>query len=154
PPARARGVVAKVDAGDASVALGRLEQAAEHAEGGGLAGAVWPEQAEDFAGVHFERDVRGGTEVAEALGETARADDRRGARGDARPAAGELGAAARTAARRVEERALEARRRRHGPRARARVRRQPRPSRRVLGDEPQRVALDDAVDHLRLIERL
>src|SRR5690606_40574830 len=46
-----------------------FQQAAQHLEGGGLAGAVRAEQAEDFALLHLEADVVGGGELAEALGE-------------------------------------------------------------------------------------
>ena len=49
-------------------------QAAKHAEGGGLARAVGPQQAEDLAGAHREADVVGRREAAEALGQLLRHD--------------------------------------------------------------------------------
>ena len=49
PVARVRRGAAQVEAGDAALAAGRLEQAAQHFEGGGLARAVRAEQAEDLA---------------------------------------------------------------------------------------------------------
>ena len=48
-------------------AAARRKQAAQHAEGGGLAGAVGPEQAEDLAAAHLEVDVVDGGEGAEFL---------------------------------------------------------------------------------------
>ncbi len=48
-------------------ARGRLEQAAEHANGGGLARAVRSEKAEDFALSDFEIDPVDGHKIAEPL---------------------------------------------------------------------------------------
>src|SRR5581483_10176615 len=48
---------AEVDAGDAESAAGCRQEAAKHAEGRRLAGAVRPEQAEDLAARHLEADV-------------------------------------------------------------------------------------------------
>ena len=44
------GLRGDIEAGHAGRAAGRLEHGAEDAHGRGLAGAVGPEQAEDFAG--------------------------------------------------------------------------------------------------------
>ena len=52
----------EVDAGDAQRSAGRGEQAAEHAEGGRLAGAVRPEETEDLAAGDVEADVVDGGE--------------------------------------------------------------------------------------------
>ena len=43
------GLRGDVEAADGSAAGGRLQQAAEHADGGGFARAVGAEEAEDFA---------------------------------------------------------------------------------------------------------
>ncbi len=48
------------DARDARLAGGRGEDAGEHLDGGGLAGAVRAEQREQFAGRHLEGDVADG----------------------------------------------------------------------------------------------
>jgi hypothetical protein len=46
-----------VDAGDQGAARGRLDPGGEHADGGGLAGAVGSQQAEHLAGADAERDA-------------------------------------------------------------------------------------------------
>ena len=51
------------------LALGRVAQRGEDADGGGLAGAVVAEQAEHGAGRHVEVEVAEGPEVVEALAE-------------------------------------------------------------------------------------
>ena len=56
-----------VAAADAGGALGRLEDAAEHADDGGFAGAVRAEETEDRAALDGEADVIDGGEVAEAF---------------------------------------------------------------------------------------
>ena len=66
PRARRGGCVQQVQAGDLGAAAGGRQQAAQHAEGGGLAGAVRPQQAEDFAALHGEADVVDRDESAEA----------------------------------------------------------------------------------------
>ena len=45
------------------------QDAAEHADGGGLAGPVRPEKAEDLAPAHLETDVVDGDEAAETAGQ-------------------------------------------------------------------------------------
>src|SRR5204862_742301 len=55
-------------------ARGGPQQSAQHADGGGLAGTVAAEEAEDLAGAHVERHVIDGHEVAEALREIADLD--------------------------------------------------------------------------------
>ena len=44
-------------AADAGAAARRLQQGAEHTDGGGLAGAIWAEQAEDLTGADAEADT-------------------------------------------------------------------------------------------------
>ena len=56
------------------LACGRRQQAAQHADGGGLAGAVGPEEAVDVRARHVEVDVVDRDQGAEALGQAARAD--------------------------------------------------------------------------------
>ena len=63
-PGRGRGG-AQVEPGHGAVAAGDGQQAAEHAEGGGLAGAVGAEQAEDLAAPHPEAHPVHGREAAE-----------------------------------------------------------------------------------------
>src|SRR3546814_5100064 len=63
------GRVAQVQPDHMGLAPGRLEQAAQHLEGGGFAGAIGTEQAEDLALAYLEAHAVGGGEVAEALGE-------------------------------------------------------------------------------------
>ena len=67
----ASGSRADVDAADRGGARRRPQQAAEHADGGGLAGAVAAEEAEDLAGAHVERHVVDGDEGAEPAREAA-----------------------------------------------------------------------------------
>ena len=50
------------------------QQAAHHADGRGLAGAVGAQEAEDLALLDVERDAVDGREVAEALGEAVELD--------------------------------------------------------------------------------
>ena len=52
---------------DADAAAGAGAQALEDFDGGGFAGAVGAEQAEDFAGAHFEIDAFDGLERAVGL---------------------------------------------------------------------------------------
>ena len=56
-------------AGDGDAATVGLEQAADHRDGGGLAGAVWAEQAVDLARAHGEAHIGDGLDGAEGLGE-------------------------------------------------------------------------------------
>jgi hypothetical protein len=58
-----------------------LAQALDHLEGGGLAGAVGAEDAEDLAGADVEVDAGDGGEAFVAFDEAADLDDRGGARG-------------------------------------------------------------------------
>ena len=58
-------------------AVGRREQADQHADRRALAGAVGAEEREDRARRDLEAEIVDGREVAEALGEPGRADDRR-----------------------------------------------------------------------------
>ena len=58
-----------VEAGDHGATRSWSQQAAEHANGRGLSGAVRSEEAEDFALVRLQVDVVHGHEVAEALDE-------------------------------------------------------------------------------------
>jgi hypothetical protein len=70
-PARGERVGLHVVAADARGALGRHEEARDHAHRGGLAGAVGPEEAEHLAGLDLEADAVHGRErsVAFAQGE-------------------------------------------------------------------------------------
>src|SRR6266508_4660142 len=61
-------------AGQLDVPGGRLEEAAEHLDGRGLAGAVGAEETIDLTVAHLEIDARDGREAAEDLAEAARAD--------------------------------------------------------------------------------
>ena len=71
--AHARSAVAHhVEAQHRGLARVGLEDGREDAHGGGLAGAVGPEQAEHGAGGHREVDAVEGDDVAEALHESAR----------------------------------------------------------------------------------
>jgi hypothetical protein len=65
----------QVDAGHAQLAAAGGQQAAEHAEGGGLARAVGAEQAEDLAAPHREAGAGHGGEIAEAAHEVFHFDD-------------------------------------------------------------------------------
>ena len=69
-----------VEAGDGGAAAGRLDQRAEHRDGGRLAGPVWAQEAEDLAGRDLEVDPAHGLDLAVALGEAAHGDGRRGGR--------------------------------------------------------------------------
>ena len=60
-------VAAYVEAGDLRAAGGRLEQAAQHADGGGFARAIGPEEAEDFAFGDGEIEMVDGDKIAERL---------------------------------------------------------------------------------------
>ena len=66
--AHRRGVALHVVAGDDGVAIGRHHHGREDAEEGRLAAAVGTEQAEDFALLHFEADVRKRDAVAVTVG--------------------------------------------------------------------------------------
>src|SRR5690606_3060890 len=59
------------------LALAGREQAAEHADGGGLAGTVRAEEAVDLRTRHIEIDAIDGNEMAEASRQSAGADHRR-----------------------------------------------------------------------------
>ena len=106
----------QVDAGHAQRAAGGRQQAAEHAKGRRLAGAVGAEQAEDLAALHLEADVIDRGEVAELAHQVAapRPTDRprpwpaRGSTGRAGAAAVAVGA--RAASQQHHEPVLEARR--------------------------------------------
>src|SRR5882672_10587176 len=63
-----------------------VEDPAQHADGGRLAGAVRPQHSEDLAVVDAERDVLDGDELAEAAGELLGDDDRVGSGGGFRGA--------------------------------------------------------------------
>ena len=58
------------------MAAGGGQQPAQHAEGGGLAGAVRPQQAKDLAARHLERGAGHGGEIAEAAHQVAHHDHR------------------------------------------------------------------------------
>ena len=66
-PPHGAGVGHHVDAGHGRRALGGRRQGGQDADGGGLAGAVVAEQAEDGAGGHVEVEVAQRPEVAVAL---------------------------------------------------------------------------------------
>ena len=70
-PLHALGVPRDVGAEHEARARGGGEQAAQHADRGGLAGAVRAEEAEDLAFVHAERDPVHGLEGPEVLAELA-----------------------------------------------------------------------------------
>ena len=70
-------------AGHDDLAAVAPEQAADHRDGGGLAGAVGPEQAVGLAGGDLEADAVDGGPLAVALAEVATDEDRR-SRGDGR----------------------------------------------------------------------
>jgi len=63
------GVLGQVGAQYADLAAGGCEQAGEHLDGGGLAGAVGAEEAEELARVDGEVDVIDGGEIPEAARE-------------------------------------------------------------------------------------
>src|SRR5438874_2348498 len=66
-----------VDAVHFDRARGRLEEPDQHPDRGALPRPVGPDEGEDRSGRHLDREIVDGREVAEALGEAARADDRR-----------------------------------------------------------------------------
>ncbi len=66
-----------VEAGHRGGSFGRLEHGGEHLDRGGLAGAVWSQQAEDRSVGHVQGDVIGGNQVAEGAGEPERLDSER-----------------------------------------------------------------------------
>ena len=68
------GMGGEVEAEDLDVAGGGREQAGEHFDGGGFAGAVGAEEAEELARGDGEGDVIDGGEGAEAAGEVADGD--------------------------------------------------------------------------------
>ena len=70
------GVGDGVEAEDLDGAGGGSEQAGEHLDGGGFAGAVGAEEAEELAGSDGEVDVLNGGEFAEAAGEAGGDDGR------------------------------------------------------------------------------
>src|SRR5262249_4605436 len=72
-----RGAADDVDGVPRGLARGRLEEPDQHADGGAFAGAVAAEKGEDRARLHGDGEVVDRREVAEALGEAARLDDRR-----------------------------------------------------------------------------
>ena len=51
-----------------------LQESAEHAEKGRLAGAVWPKKRKSIAGVQCKRHVMNGAAIAEASAEVLRCD--------------------------------------------------------------------------------
>ena len=75
------GVAHDVEARHAALAGSRCEQAAEHADGGGLARAVGSEKTEDLAAPHAEAHAGDGLECAETLHEVADLDNRLGGGG-------------------------------------------------------------------------
>ena len=56
-------------------ALVGREQAAQHADGGGLAGAVGPEEAVDRAALHLHRQIAHHRAAVELLGQAMHVDD-------------------------------------------------------------------------------
>ena len=74
PPLDAFGIARDVDAADDAPSRGRRQQAAQHADGRGLAGAVAAEEAEDLAAPHVEADAIDGDELAEAARQIAHLD--------------------------------------------------------------------------------
>ena len=58
-----------IQAGDATLSFAGFEQPAQHANDGGLAGAVGAEKSENGAFLDFEGDVINGGEVAEPFGQ-------------------------------------------------------------------------------------
>ncbi len=73
--------IARVLSQNAEGALGGVEEAEQHLDGGAFAGAVWAEEAEDFAPPHFEGDLlhcgdfRATPEIAEVLCQAVGLDD-------------------------------------------------------------------------------
>ena len=70
-----------VDAEDLGLAAVDLQQGRQHAEHGGLAGAVGAEHAEDLAAAYLQVDAVDGAVVAEGLDQAVRGDRERGAGG-------------------------------------------------------------------------
>ena len=70
----ALGVAGEVDAEHGAPALARLEDAAQHAEGGGLPRPVGPEEAVELTGADLEIQVVDGDALAESAGEVPRLD--------------------------------------------------------------------------------
>jgi hypothetical protein len=64
PAADLRGLRLDVEAGDAGAPAGRPQERHEHADGGGLAGAVGTEEAVDLAGRDLEIDAVDGLQAA------------------------------------------------------------------------------------------
>src|SRR5690606_7008893 len=79
---------ADVEAEAGAFACVRPEQAADHADGGRLAGSVGAEEANDLAAPHREIDVVDRRLAAEALGEAADLDDGLAVHEPAPPAVG------------------------------------------------------------------
>jgi hypothetical protein len=69
-------VAPDVDAAHERGAGGRLQQAAQHPDGGRLAGAVAAQKAEDLSRLHVERHMVDGHEIAEAPRQVANFDRR------------------------------------------------------------------------------
>jgi len=76
-----RAVRSGIQAEDGENPVADRRDAADHAHGRGLAGAVRAEEAERFAGSHVEVDGVDRDELAEALGQAAGMDERRGGLG-------------------------------------------------------------------------
>src|SRR6478735_11385535 len=74
------GVAADVDAEDARLSAVHREEGGEHLQGGGLAGAVRAEHAEDLAAPDLEVDAVDRPEVVEGLDETSGRDGQVGVR--------------------------------------------------------------------------
>ena len=70
-----QGLGADVEAGHGHRAGGRRHDAGQHTHGGGLAGAVAPEQRGRLAGVRLEVDAGNGLDLAEAHVQAAHVDD-------------------------------------------------------------------------------
>ena len=70
------GVGGGIEAENLDAAGGRGEEAGEHLDGGGFAGAVGAEEAEELTGGDAEVDVLNGGEVAEAAGQVGGGDGR------------------------------------------------------------------------------
>ena len=57
--------VPQVDPGDMDETAACGQKPAQHAEGGGFAGAIWPQQAKNLAAPDGKRDMVHGDEIAE-----------------------------------------------------------------------------------------
>src|SRR5690606_21171503 len=158
-PARGR-LAGQAEAGAPPLPARRPQEAAQHLEGGRLAGPVRAEQPEDLPARDGEADVVARREVADALGEPARLDDGLiAARGAHRARRSPLRTSAGAAAAHVGAGSLEAWRRR--PHLGARAGPTPGPSDRPVlrlgrprDDDAKRLALDDAVDDAAPAEHL